>query len=635
MCGIVAMLSQYEPVSAEKLESLTARLTHRGPEVRRQWIAPHQRVGLGHARLSIIDLVSGNQPLSSEDNRIHAVVNGEFYGHKKIRTQLELQSHQFKTHSDSEILIHLYEEYGTSCLRHLRGEFAFALWDEPNNRLFIARDRFGIKPLYYAWHQRKLHIASEVKALFAAGVPASWDRESIFQNSYFVMPQSQTLFKGVKQVPAGHFMLASNGELLTRQYWDFNYPEGSPSALKSDKEYADEVAAATEDAIKVRLEADVPVACYLSGGLDSSAVLGMAARHSSKPVSAFALAFEGERYNEGPIAERSASAVESNLTLIPVSDRDIADNFEAAIAQSETLAFNSNGVAKFLLSRAVQSAGFKVVLTGEGADEVFGGYPHFKRDNLLCGKSASDAQLLLQKLQTNNSVYKGLEKASLSNEKLEQAVRLLGYSPSLWECTAGISITLQQLFSVDFSLEFSQQNPYRVFLNEIDVQGQMARRHPVNQSMYLWSKTWLPNYILSFLGDRMEMAHSLEGRLPFLDHQLVEKVVQYPIEQKIRGMTEKFVLREAARPFITEEVYSREKHPFAAPTMLRQNGPLKTLVEDTLRSSELDSIPFFDSCRVKRLLDTYSSFDTGRQCELDAVLSAVLSAVFLRRAFRL
>src|SRR5215510_3904010 len=224
MCGIVTVFSNDAPVSADLLARATQALHHRGPDGQRQWIAPHRRVGLGHARLSIIDLVTGDQPIANEDERLHIVVNGEFYDYERIQRELEQRGHRLRTRSDSEIALHLYEELGTQCLHQLRGEFALVLWDETNRTLFAARDRFGIKPLFYAFHNETLYLASEVKALFAAGVPRRWDAESLSCAVEFGGHQVRTLFDGVFQVPPGHYLLATDRHSQLVSYWDFNYP---------------------------------------------------------------------------------------------------------------------------------------------------------------------------------------------------------------------------------------------------------------------------------------------------------------------------------------------------------------------------------------------------------------------------
>src|SRR6516162_3077837 len=291
MCGIVTVFSNDAPVSADLLARATRALHHRGPDGQRQWIAPHHRVGLGHARLSIIDLTTGDQPIANEDEQLHIVVNGEFYDFERQRRDLEKRGHLFQTRSDSEVALHWYEEFGAHCVQQLRGEFAFVLWDEANQSLFAARDRFGIKPLYYAVHDGTLYLASEIKALFVAGVPARWDDESFYQAATGLTMPDRTLFDGVYQVPPGHYLTATTNGMRILRYWEFYYPPADElGADKRDESaFVEEFASVFEEAVRLRLRADVPVGCYLSGGLDSCATLGFASRNSSSPVQAFTL----------------------------------------------------------------------------------------------------------------------------------------------------------------------------------------------------------------------------------------------------------------------------------------------------------------------------------------------------------
>src|SRR5664279_704897 len=275
MCGIVGFFSRKRPVSQEVLQRATRSLYHRGPDGQRHWVSEDERAGLGHARLSIIDLSGGEQPIASEDGRTRIVVNGEFYGYEAIQRELENAGHRLRTRSDSEIVLHLYEDLGTQCLHRLRGEFAFVLWDETHRTIFAARDRFGIKPLFHAFHEDTLYLASEVKALFAAGVPARWDAESVYHSIELGGHQMRTLYDGVFQVPPGHYLIATDKNIQIHQYWDFDYPKANGhTGQRSDGDYAEEFREALEESVRVRLRADVPVGCYLSGGLDSCAVLG-------------------------------------------------------------------------------------------------------------------------------------------------------------------------------------------------------------------------------------------------------------------------------------------------------------------------------------------------------------------------
>src|SRR5215471_16647712 len=391
MCGIVGVYSRRQPVSSATLERATKTLYHRGPDGQRQWISPDGRVGLGHARLSIIDLATGDQPISSEDERTHIVTNGEFYGYEAIQRELQSRGHRLRTKSDSEIALHLYEDFGLQFLHHLRGEFALVLWDESRRRLIAARDRFGIKPLFYAWKDDALYLASEVKALFAAGIPARWDHENVFQAVTMSKHQARTLYDGIFEIPPGQFLLATEKHVQVNQYWDFNYPKAeSPIPKRTDAEYAADFRHELEEAVRIRLRADVPVGVYLSGGLDSCSMLGLAAKHHPEPIRAFTLTFDQVAYDEGPIAKEMAARAGAEFYPTAIQQRDLADHFADAIAQSETLCVNAHGVAKYLLSRAVRDAGYKVVITGEGSDEILGGYAHFRRDMLLYNREGQD-----------------------------------------------------------------------------------------------------------------------------------------------------------------------------------------------------------------------------------------------------
>jgi asparagine synthase (glutamine-hydrolysing) len=628
-------------VPADELERATARLAHRGPDGQRTWLAADRRVGLGHARLSIIDLTTGDQPIASEDDRLRIVVNGEFYDFERIQEELRQRGHQLRTRSDSEIALHLYEERGTACLEQLRGEFAFVLWDSRQNRLFAARDRFGIKPLYYAWRADVLHLASEAKALFAAGLPARWDHDAFLGAVHHqAPPQDRSLFQGVRQVPPGHYLIAEAGGIRLARYWDFDYPRADRAqATRLDADYAAVFHRALDEAVRLRLRADVPVGCYLSGGLDSCAVLGLAATHRAEPIRAFTLSFDRPEYDETAIAREMAGLAHAEFHPIPITQSDLADHFAAAVAHAETLAINAHGVAKYLLSRAVRDAGYKVVLTGEGSDEILAGYPHFRRDLLLydpgrAGGDAASVQRLLGELAAHNPVSRGLllpDGEAISLEGLRSA---LGFVPSWLETSATQAHKLRALFSPEFAAELAGRDAYRALLDGLDVTGQLDGRAALNQSMYLWSKVMLPNYILSFLGDRMEMAHSVEGRLPFLDHHVVELARDLPVDQKIRGMVEKFVLRAAARPVLTATVHARQKHPFTTPPVaLAPDGRLYQLLQDTLRGPALESLPFFDRSKVVALLDEMPAMDEGRRTAYDMPLMFLLSACVMQERF--
>ncbi|HEY7097839.1 MAG TPA: asparagine synthase (glutamine-hydrolyzing) [Terriglobales bacterium] len=638
MCGIVAVFDRANPVSTRAVERATKSLYHRGPDGQRHWVSADCKVALGHARLSIIDLTTGDQPIANEDERLRIVVNGEFYGFEAIQRELEERGHHLRTKSDSEIALHLYEDFGLQFLHHLRGEFALVLWDETRRRMIAARDRFGIKPLFYAWHKGALYLASEVKALFAAGVPARWDHENVFHAVTMSKHQARTLYDGVFEIPPGHFLLASEKHTQVNQYWDFNYPKADSGVPKrTDAEYAEEFRGQLEEAVKIRLRADVPVGVYLSGGLDSCSVLGLAARHHPNPIRAFTLTFDQAAYDEGMIAKEMAALAGAEFCPTAIKQTDLADHFADAIAQSETLCVNAHGVAKYLLSRAVRDAGYKVVITGEGSDEILGGYAHFRRDMLLYnreGQNPAEINQLMAWLEEHNTVSRGLLLPDGEIGPLDRVKRMLGYIPSWIETFSTRAVKLRPLLAQEFQAIFGPMEGTYCFLDDIDIRGQLNGRDALNQSLYLWSKTALSGYILTMLGDRMEMAHSVEGRVPFLDHKVVELIVSQPPSQKIHGMTEKYVLREAVKDIITDTVYRRQKHPFLSPpATLNPDDTFNTYVQETLRGKALAAMPFFDQQRVIELLDRMPQMDEGARTANDQVLMLLVSMCVLQERF--
>jgi len=640
MCGITAFFSSDKRISAERLKRATNSLHHRGPDSQGAWLSPNQRVGLGHARLSIIDLTTGDQPIANEDERIHIVVNGEFYDFERQRRELERRGHLFRTRSDSEIALHLYEEFGAHCVQQLRGEFAFVLWDEGNRSLFAARDRFGIKPLYYTVYDETLYLASEIKALFVAGVPARWDHEYFYQHVTGPAMSDRTLFHGVHQVPPGHCLTATTNGMRISRYWEFNYPPADElrANTRDESAFVEEFAAVFEEAVRLRMRADVPVGCYLSGGLDSCAVLGFAARLSSLPIQAFTLTFDQAAYDEGYIAREMAARAGANFHPIPITQSDIADNFADAIWHSETLFYNGHGVSKYLLSRAVRDAGYKVVYTGEGSDEIFGGYVHFRVDMLqhnTQGQDAAEVQRLLQQLETANSVSRGMLMPAGKTGSLESVERVLGFVPGCLKVFSAGGQQQQTLFAADFKARFAGRDSARLFLDSLDVPAVLRGRDPLNKSLFVWAKSVLPNYILNLLGDRMEMAHSVEGRVPFLDHHVVECVCRAPVSLKIRGLTEKYLLREAAKPLITETVYRRQKHPFLSPPVTTvPTERFHQMMQDTLRGPVLAWLPY-DQKKVVALLDQLPAMSDSDRVGWDPALMSVLSACVIQERFGL
>lgn len=639
MCGIFGAFGDEAGLTRGILEKATATLQHRGPDGWRTWLADDHRTGLGHTRLSIIDLEGGAQPLQNETGRIHAVVNGEIYDFEKMRDELQAKGHRFSTASDSEVVIHLYEELGLESLHQLRGEYAFIIWDANNQCLIAVRDRFGVKPLYYSVYQGVLFLASEIKALIAAGVPAQWDEESFYIACHFGFTplENRTLFKDVLQIPPGQVLTATKQHLRIDRYWDFNYPltEMQNQPL-SETEAIETFRSLFDEAVQLRLRADVPVGVYLSGGLDSCSILGTAAKFRGAGVKAFTIGFQDAVYDETAIAKEMAELSGAEFKPLLVTQEALALNFVESIRHCETITANPHTIAKFMLSKSVRDSGYKVVLTGEGADEILGGYSHFRQDLLLYTEehgSKSHLHKSLRELKKKNVFSLDLS----PNKAIDQnhPVRLsLGFVPS-WlkvRILGAQKIKRFKLFSKDIRAQFSGLDPYRVFLDSLDIQNQLRGRHILNQSMYLWSKIMLPNYLLCSLGDRMEMAHSVEGRVPFLDHKLVEFTVNLPVSFKIRKMTEKYILREAAQPVISKTIYGRQKHPFIAPPATKKAGPMSVFIREYI-GDHLQELPFFDRHKIGGILKLIDVIPAPRKEEIDSLLMMLASIVALQTEF--
>ncbi len=591
---------------------------------------------LGHTRLSIIDLSTGDQPIANEDKSAWIVANGEFYDYERAQRELEQGGHRLRTRSDSEIALHLYEDYGTQSVHHLRGEYAFVLWDERARKLMAVRDRYGVKPLYYARHRGVLYIASEMKALFAAGVPARWDAEALYFSVAF-MPPGRTLFEGVHSVPPGYYLTAAEHDVALTQYWDTTYPAAQDCGpVLADAEYIEGFRSVLDEAVRLRLRADVPVGCYLSGGLDSCAVLGLAAKHRSDPIRAFTLRFDHEDYDEGAIAREMAGKAGADWEPVPITQKSLADNFSDAIYHGESPCVNAHFVGKYLLSRAVRDAGFKVVLTGEGSDELLAGYAHFRQDMLnhdSAGQDPAELERLAAALAEANKVSQTILLSDKQSAGSLLMRRLLGFMPAMFMPFFANLRRVGPVFNADYFAPFQFLDRASLLLNNLDVKGRLTGRAPVHQSMYLWSKTLLPGYNLTLLGDRMEMAHSIEGRVPFLDHKVGEFLMKAPVNLKIRGMTEKFILREAARDVITDTVYRRQKHPFLSPPDGSGPSEMSTLIQDTLRSKVVDSVPFLNAVAVRSLADRLGRMTSTERGRIDRDVMRLISQIFLHERF--
>jgi asparagine synthase (glutamine-hydrolysing) len=635
MCGIFAAMTR-QGISSQRINRALSALDHRGPDGHGTWVSDDQRWTLGHTRLSIIGLNNGEQPMSSPDGKVHTVVNGEFYGYREIREGLRNKGCQFATDSDSEIALHLYQQRGMQVATDLRGEFAVIIADEREGAMIAIRDRFGIKPLYYAALNGEVFFASEIKALLALGIPAAWDLKGALGG--MSRPHEQTEFKGISAIPPGCYAIARDGVVRIYPYWDWEIPtvEEMLRDTRTDAEVVEDFRRVLTESVQQRLVADVEVASYLSGGIDSCAVLGLAQQGMDRPIRAFTLTFDNPMYDEAAIAEKQARFVGASYHPIPITGREIADAYSDAIWHAETQMFNGHGVAKYLLSRAVRDAGIKVVFTGEGADEMLGGYPFFRVDAVKYNPALSETQkaALLDEIVGANEASRAIMLPTTTNSAVTEAARgRLGWVPSTINSMAAMVDGLAPFFTQEYAAHVQDYSPVIAALDRLPIAQRLTGRAHLNQALYINAKTSLPNFILAYLGDRMEMAHSIEGRVPFLDHHVAEVCARIPVDMKVRGIREKHVLREAARDVLIPEVYDRQKHPFTTPPTRSKNDPMLTFYRDTFSSQAARDQPLYDMAKVNDAVDKLLDCPDDQRIAVEGGLQRIASVVVMQEKF--
>jgi asparagine synthase (glutamine-hydrolysing) len=637
MCGIFAAMTR-RGLTTERRDAALRSLQHRGPDGSGSWTSRDGRWTLGHTRLSIIGLNNGDQPMTSPDGAVHLIVNGEFYGYREIRDRLRASGYRFATESDSEIALHLYDERGMQAASELRGEFAAVIADERQQAMIAIRDRFGIKPLYYSVVKGEVFFASEIKALLAMGVPAVWDLEGA--TGGIGRSHERTEFAGISTVPPGCYAIARHGDVRIYPYWDWEIPtaEQMRRDTRSEAEIVAEFRKALLDSVRQRLIADVEVASYLSGGIDSCAVLGLAQQGLGRPIRAFTLTFENPLYDEARIAEAQAKHVGASYHPIPITGREIADAYADAIWHSETQMFNGHGVAKYLLSRAVRDAGIKVVFTGEGADEMLGGYPYYRVDaiNDDASLSAAERQALLDKMLGDNPATRAfMMPTRVSNPEMQAIERRLGWLPATLNASAAMIGAMTTLLRDDLALRIPGHQPLVSALDRLPLAQRVAGRDRLNQMLYVNAKTVLPNFILNYLADRMEMAHSIEGRVPFLDHHVADAAARVPVNLKVKGLREKHVLREAAQDVLIPEVYDRQKHPFTTPPTRDPDDPMLAFYRDTFASQAAQAQPIYDMTKVRAALDQLLECPADQRIAMEGGLQRVASVIIMQDKFAL
>jgi asparagine synthase (glutamine-hydrolysing) len=637
MCGIFAAATR-NGIAPERLAKALQVLHHRGPDGSGTWTSQDARWTLGHTRLSIIGLSNGDQPMTSPDGSVHMVVNGEFYGYRAIRDQLRAAGCRFATDSDSEIALHLYQQRGMQAMNQLRGEFAAIIVDQRERSLIAIRDRFGIKPLYYSVVNGEAFFASEIKALLALGVRPKWNAEGVYGG--LGQPHEATPFAGIHTVPPGCYAIAKEGVVRVYPYWDWEFPTAEQMKRddRSEAEVVKDFRSVLDDAVRERLVADVEVACYLSGGIDSCAVLGMAQRAMSRPIRAFTLTFDNPLHNEADIAQAQAKFVGASFHPIPITGREIADSYADAIWHSETPMFNGHGVAKFLLSRAVRDAGIKVVFTGEGADEMLGGYPYYRVDavNSNPALSQADKEALIEQMFGSNQATRALMMPPTTASPIMDSIeRRLGWRPA----SLNVGVSQMKQISACFRPEQLSQlegfNPIAASMDRLPIAMRVEGRDRLNQVLYICSKTVLPNFILNYLGDRMEMAHSIEGRVPFLDHRVAEAAARVPVDMKVKGIREKHVLREATRDVLIPEVYNRQKHPFTSPPTASKDDPMMGFYRDTFASQAAKDQPIYDMDKSDAMLEQLLSVPADQRIAVEGIIQRIASVIVMHERFRM
>ena len=648
MCGIAGYMhaDRSRPVDPETLVAMAAIQYHRGPDGF-GWRSM-DGVGFSHARLSIIDLNEsrGRQPFETADGRLMLTKNGELYDYQRIRADLTARGARFQTKSDSEIILHLYPRHGLDgTLPHLRGEFAFALFDRQDDRLMLVRDRFGIKPLYWTEVNGTLVFGSELKVLFAhPEVPRRFSPAGVYHQLMQTMVPGTTAFEGIHQVRPGYVLdvRRRDGRLQIeeRRYWDMEFPqEGDYPAEYDEQDYIEGVRASLLEAVQHRLTADVPVGSYLSGGIDSCAILGLAASARQEPVKAFTIGFDNEDYDESPIATEMAQATGADQDIMRLNADHLYDHFEQTLWHTERTIYNTLGVAKFLMSRHVRDVHYKVVLTGEGSDELFGGYPAFRRDMFLHGLDhlqPDERREWEAMLAESNKLFKG---AMLAENAVENAALTdkVGFTPSCLQPWLASAQHVPALLNSDLRQGLEDYDPGAAIAAQFDA-GMLAGRHPLDKAQYVWIKTMLEGQILTWGGDRVDMANSMEARPPFLDHHLAAYAATVPPSMRIHGRTEKYVLREAMKGLLPEVLYKREKFAFMAPpahTDPRKWAAVQDLAARHLTPSAIADAGVLDHAGVKALFELHEAPETGTatQVQLDASINHLLGVQILHQHF--
>ena len=604
MCGIAGLqTASGQTPDPEMLRRMVAAIRHRGPDGDGFHVEPG--IGLGHARLSIIDLGGGAQPIHNETQDVWITYNGEVFNYIELRRMLEQRGHRFYTSTDTEVIVHLYEELGDRFVEELNGQFAFALWDRPRRRLILARDRAGILPLYYARVPGGIVFASEVKAILASGLVApALDPNGLDELMTFWAPLApRTVFRGVNQLGPGEMLVVEGSNSNVRSYWRWQFPASGEHRHAGQSQLQEELLETLADATQIRLRADVPVGAYLSGGLDSSSLVALLKERVPHTLQTFSIGFDDAGLDESSHQRTVVRHLQTEHNHVQCSLADIAQVFPRTILHSESPILRTAPAPMQLLSRLVRQSDVKVVLTGEGADEVLGGYDIFKEAKVrqFWARQPESAwrPALLKRLYPYLDLTTAQSAAYLKEffgVGLQRPDDPFFSHLPRWATTAQCKL----FFSDEFRAQIDGTATERL---RATLPADIARWHAFNRAEYLEARTLLPSYLLSSQGDRMLMASSVEGRFPFLDHRLIEFANRLHPRYKMRVLREKHLLKEAIRSRLPAATVDRHKQPYRAPDAAAFLGPqAPDYVNELMARDRLARYGYFDPDKVSRLM---------------------------------
>jgi asparagine synthase (glutamine-hydrolysing) len=604
MCGIAGLATASgQAPDPERVSRMVSAIHHRGPDGTGRHVEPG--IGLGHARLSIIDLEGGAQPIHNEDQTVWISYNGEVFNYIELRRSLEAKGHRFYTSTDTEVIVHLYEELGDRFVEELNGQFAFALWDRNRKRLLLVRDRAGILPLYYAQVSSGLVFASEVKAILASGlVSAKLDPDALDELMTFWAPLApRTMFRGVEQVPPGEMLIFEGGRARREPYWQWHFPAAGEHRRDRREALQSELRELLAEATQLRLRADVPVGAYLSGGLDSSSLVALLKERVPQTLRTFSIGFDDTGLDESSHQRTVVEFLDTSHNHVQCSLEDVARAFPRTILHTESPVLRTAPAPMQLLSRLVRSSNVKVVLTGEGADEVLGGYDIFKEAKVRTFWARQPGSRwrpgLLKRL------YPYLDFTSAQSAAYLKEFFGIGLDHPddpffshlpRWASTA----QCKMFWSEDLRSRVTGSATERL---RACLPAEMSRWHPFNRAEYLEARTLLPSYLLSSQGDRMLMANSVEGRFPYLDHRLIEFANRLHPTYKMRVLREKDLLKGAMGRRLPASIVDRHKQPYRAPDAAAFLAPgAPEYVNELMGRERLERYGYFDADKVERLV---------------------------------